>query len=194
MEESRLNSGMRIGGRSASGNSHRLPINGTRLTATKRLAARLTHIVMAISLNMTPAIPGTKSMGTNTLIVVRVDATIAISISLGPFTAASIGICPSSMNRTVFSSTTIELSTSIPTASARPARLMMFRFRSSRYMAKNAKSMLSGMLSVTIILARIFLRNTSRMIAAMIKARTAVFARFPMDRSMKPACSKITLN
>ena len=78
-------------------------------------------------LNMTPAIPSMKSSGRKTASVVSVLAVIAMATSLVPLIAASSGGMPLSRSRVMFSSTTIELSTSMPTPSASPPSVMMFR-------------------------------------------------------------------
>ena len=64
-------------------------------------------------------------MGPKTEIVVRVEAVIAPWTSSAPRAAASRGLAPSCRCLKMFSRTMIELSTSIPTPSARPPRLMM---------------------------------------------------------------------
>jgi len=66
-------------------------------------------------------------MGPNTAMVVRVDEVMAPCTSSAPRVAASAGAAPSSSRcRKIFSSTTMELSPSMPTPRARPPRLMMF--------------------------------------------------------------------
>ena len=64
-------------------------------------------------------------IGPKTEIVVSVAAVIAACTSSAPFAAASIIPIPACRCRKMFSSTMIELSTSIPTPSASPPRLMM---------------------------------------------------------------------
>ncbi len=61
--------------------------------------------------------------------VVRVLAMTAAATSRVPSRAACLGEAPPSFRRTMFSSTTIELSTSMPMPSARPPRDMMFRVK-----------------------------------------------------------------
>lgn len=66
------------------------------------------------------------SSGRNTASVVSVLAVIAIATSLVPLTAASSGGIPLSRSRVMFSSTTMELSTSMPTPRTRPPSVMIF--------------------------------------------------------------------
>ena len=70
-----------------------------------------------------PATPSTYTMGPNTAMVVSVEAVIARCTSSAPSAAAAAGPRPLSRCRKMFSSTTMELSISIPTPSASPPRL-----------------------------------------------------------------------
>ena len=65
-------------------------------------------------------------IGPKTEMVVRVEAVIAPWTSSPPRAEASADGTPASRCRKMFSSTMMELSTSIPTPSAIPPRLMMF--------------------------------------------------------------------
>ncbi len=76
--------------------------------------------VSAWSRNNWPATPCTNTSGKNTATVVSVDAITAIETSRAPFIAASTMLMPCSRMRAMFSSTTIESSTTMPVASARP--------------------------------------------------------------------------
>jgi hypothetical protein len=73
-----------------------------------------------------PAEPSTKTIGRNTTTVVSVEANTLRPISRVPFTAAWNTPSPSSRRRVTASRTTIELSTSMPTPSARPPKDMTF--------------------------------------------------------------------
>ena len=68
-------------------------------------------------------------MGMKTQQVVRVDERSALTISSVPRTEATLGLTPLCLYEYMFSITTMELSTSIPMPSARPARVMRFRER-----------------------------------------------------------------
>ncbi len=62
---------------------------GTRVRAMINEANKLKVMVITISPNNSPAIPGTKSTGKNTPIVVRVEAVMAIPTSEAPLLADS---------------------------------------------------------------------------------------------------------
>ena len=64
--------------------SQRDASSGINVNATINDVDSENTIVIAISLNITPAIPGTNRIGTKTARVVRVDATIAVDTCLVP--------------------------------------------------------------------------------------------------------------
>ena len=100
---------------------------GTKVKAINREAKRAKDIVRARLLDNLPAMPAEKIRGINTETVVSVEAVIAIPTSVVPCIAASFLLLPSSIFRYMFSITTIELSTNIPTPRAIPARVIMLR-------------------------------------------------------------------
>ena len=71
--------------------------------------------------------PVRNSSGRKTATCVRVDATIAPLTSSAPSTLAVTRSLPPSMCRNVFSSTTIDASTIMPTPSASPPKVSVFR-------------------------------------------------------------------
>src|SRR5579862_6607358 len=64
--------------------------------------------------------PGIKTVGTNTAVIISASATTGPATSCIAFSAASFGDNPSSMWRSTDSTTTIESSTTNPIASTRP--------------------------------------------------------------------------
>jgi len=104
----------------------RAAIVGRSVRATSKLVSSENVTARDRSSKSSPATPFTYTMGPNTLMVVRVDAVMAPCTSSAPRAAASTGDSPRSRCRNTFSSTTMELSTSMPTPRARPPRLMMF--------------------------------------------------------------------
>ena len=70
-------------------------------------------------------VPVKKTMGRYTIKTLTVITSIGKATSLAPSAAACLIGFPSSMCRWMFSSTTMELSTRVPTAKARPPRVMM---------------------------------------------------------------------
>ncbi len=105
--------------------------SGVKVSATIREMVNEKQIVTTISLNSSPAKPGTNNTGTKTASVVKVEAVIAIATSVVPFDAASLKPSPSSRWRKTLSSTTIELSTSMPIDNANPAIEIIFNVRSA---------------------------------------------------------------
>lgn len=73
----------------------------------------------------------------------------------------------------MFSMTTIELSTSMPTPSARPDRLIMFRVTPEKYISTTANIRLMGMLNATTPVGRRSFRNSAstRMASSAPQAR-----------------------
>ena len=115
------------------------------------------------------------TIGKNTAIVVSVAATTADATSLVPLRAASRMFSPCSFLRTMFSSTTIELSTSMPTASAIPPRDMMFSDTSLRYISRNVPITETGIATPVIVVARESLRKPYSTMMAMMPPRIAAF-------------------
>ena len=100
---------------------------GIRLSETTSEAARDRQTVSARSWNSCPATPVTNTIGRKTQIVVSVAAVTAPVTSLAPRAAACARELPRRRCRSMASSTTIELSTSMPTPRARPPRDMMLK-------------------------------------------------------------------
>ena len=98
---------------------------GTSVTATNKDIDRENITTTASCLNMMFETPVRNSIGTNTAMCVRIDATMADQTSSLPSIAASRRSLPFSMWRNVFSSTTIDASTIIPTPSARPPNVIV---------------------------------------------------------------------
>ena len=142
-------------------------IIGTRVRATARLASSEYAIVSPMSTNSCLVIPLVNTIGRNTQTVVSVEAMIAPPTCLAPSMAASLAEAPSSfLMRYIFSITTIELSTSIPTPSASPDKEMMFRVTPEKYMATSAVMILIGMEHAITNVGRRLFKNTSRIITA----------------------------
>ncbi len=106
--------------------SNREHSTGTIVTATNNDIVRENITTMESCLNRMLDTPVRKSSGTNTAMCVNVDARIADQTSSLPSMAACIRSLPCSMCRNVFSSTTMEASTIMPTPSASPPNVMVF--------------------------------------------------------------------
>ena len=129
-------------------------------TSSENTSANVT--VSAWSRNSWPAMPLIKTIGKKTAIVVNVAASTAPATSPVPAFAASAMPRPCSRLRTTFSRTTIELSTSIPTASAIPPSDMMLSEMLFVYMSRNVPITETGIAMPTIVVARASFKNPYR--------------------------------
>ena len=86
-------------------------------------------IVSPNSLNICPTKPDTSETGANTTTSHKVIAIAAIPTSLRPSMAAAIGFFPISICRCIFSITTIESSTRVPTTRDNPIKDNMFKVK-----------------------------------------------------------------
>ena len=105
--------------------------------------------------------PTTNTIGKNTTTVVSVDAIMAFATSLAPVIDASFSSFPSSLCLDMFSSTTIALSTSMPTPSASPPRLIIFIESLPIYIKVNTAIIDIGILTVTMIELLTFLKKSN---------------------------------
>ncbi len=152
-------------------------IIGTTVSATIRLAIREYPMVSPISTKSCLVIPDVNTIGRNTHTVVRVEAIIAPPTCRAPSIAAFLADSPSSLRiRYIFSITTMELSTSIPTPSARPDKEIMFNVTPEKYMATNAVIILIGIEQAITKVGRILFKNTRRIITASIAPYTRLLS------------------
>ncbi len=111
---------------------------------------------------------------------------MAMPTSLAPLIAAVTGSSFSSSRcRIIFSNTTIELSTSIPTASASPAIETRFKLISKRAITGNVSIIESGMESPTAPALFAERRKNNKTSTAMIIACIPVFLRLLTEPFMK---------
>ena len=95
--------------------------------ATNKEDPNTTESVIGRYIINSPITPGQSPRGIKAAIVVAVEIIIGIAISLIPCFAASIlGIPSSSIKRYTFSTTTIPLSTNIPSPIINPKRIIVF--------------------------------------------------------------------
>ena len=104
-----------------------------------------------------------KSSGTNAATVVAVEAIIAVATSPTPSLDASAGLLPSPRSLYIFSTTTIPLSTSIPSASMRENKTIIFRVLPPKFNIAMPISMDSGIAMPTNNELRRPRKNTSTM-------------------------------
>ncbi len=117
-------------------------------------------------------------MGMKIATVVAVEASRAPHTCDVPLSAASAAASPRSRRRTMFSSTTIAASSTMPVANARPASEMTFRDRPASVNTTNVVSSDTGIASAIISVARHWRRNShSTPMASRMPA-----ARLPVSR------------
>ena len=132
---------------------------GTSVSATTSENASANVTVSDWSLKSWPATPVMNTIGKNTATDVSVAAVTAMATSAVPRRAASCRSSPCSWRRTMLSSTTTALSTSMPTASAMPPSDMMFSERLNAYISTNVPSTDTGMAMPAISVVRASRRN-----------------------------------
>ena len=132
---------------------------GLSVRETKHEMTVEAAIVIANCLKNSPEIPEMKATGTNTAQRVRAMAISAADTSSIVWCAASRGDMPSSMFRSMFSTTTMASSTTMPTASTRPNsdRLLIDAPRAARIVKVPTRD--TGMAITGTIVARQFWRN-----------------------------------
>ena len=109
---------------------------------------------------------------------------MAPATSPAPCTAASFAEYPSLRIRNMFSMTTMELSTSMPTPSARPDKEMTFRVTPLKYMHTIAVIRLTGIEHATTAVGRQSFKNTIRIRTARIAPNSTLLIMESMTRSM----------
>ena len=125
-------------------------------------------------LNSWPAIPLIKARGRYTTMVVMVPATMDAVTSFVPSTAASNRVLSLALLRKQLSSTTMELSTIIPTPMTRLAIVMIFNENPAKRIIINAVSTETGMELATIREAFQSPKNRNRITIEMIIAISKV--------------------
>ena len=118
-------------------------------------------------LKIIPASPERNIKGTNTTTVVMLEAVIAIPISEAPVMAAFSGLNPLSRYLTIFSSTTIPLSTTMPDAMASDisdTRLMVYLpiYRKINAMIKEKGMVRAMMMEALNLLKKIIVTRTTK--------------------------------
>ena len=118
---------------------------GMTETATIRLSTTEQETAMAMSRKSWPASSSTKTIGRKMATVVRVLARSAPQTSEAPSRAARTRLFPICWWRKMFSSATMALSMTMPTAKLIPARLMTLMLRPSSHMARKVPTIEIGM-------------------------------------------------
>ena len=106
---------------------------GTKVTEITSEESSDTTTVTARSRKSWATRPGTRKIGRNTAMVVKVEAVMASITSFAPLMEALYLPIPSVLCRKIFSRTTMEESTIIPTPSPKPDMERIFKLLSMRY-------------------------------------------------------------
>ena len=159
-----------------------LAVSGMIVTATRVDTITAMAIVMARSANSWPSTSRMNKTGRKMATVVAVDASSAPQTWREPCREASVAGRPFSRRRTMFSSTTIAASITMPTAKANPAKEMTFRLRPAAFNMMNVASREMGMAAAMMSVALTRRRNhhstpTARNIPRKILPETREMAR-----------------
>ena len=162
---------------------------GTSIIAVNSEATRAIVTTAANSPNTTAAMPPTNMIGANMHIVVSVEATTAVPTSLVPNIAPSVRPWPLSRCRLMLSTTTIALSTTIPTATARLASVLVLIVYPASLIMMNVIISDTGIDVQTIRLARKLRRKKSITRNTKSTAQNTVSRRFRTEAMMKSELS-----
>ena len=150
---------------------HSMGVRESEIAPEMRIAMA---IVTANSLSRRPRIPPMNSTGINTAASESVMERIVKPISRPPLSAASIGVSPCSMWRTMFSRTTMASSTTNPTARMRAMSEKLFTLNPRRYMPPNVPMIESGIAALGMSVARTFRRKIKITSTTSTTARSSV--------------------
>ena len=167
---------------------------GIRVSATARLTSSEKVTVSAGSTKSCPAMPLTNTTGMNTHSVVRVAATTAPPTSAPPARAAVARSAAALRWRSMLSSTTMELSTSMPMPSASPPSDMMLSDTPPTNMRKKLAITEMGIANPTTRVLRRRRRNRYSTAIASAPPSTAAWITSRIDCSMKRDWSATTRN
>ncbi len=140
-----------------------------------------------------PAMPGMNDTGMNTAISESVVARTGRPISRVASTAAGKGLTPfSSMKRTMFSSTTMASSMTMPTASASASSVRKLRVKPATHIIPKVPMMEMGIASAAMIVLRTLPRKSSTTSAASSAPTTRCSLTAPMPVRITAELSRTT--
>ncbi len=128
--------------------------------------------------------PEISAVGTNTAVNTMAMATTAPLTSSIALVVASTGECPSSNQRSTFSTTTMASSTTMPMASTNPNRDRLFSENPNTFITANVPMSATGIEHNGMIVARHVCRNTSTTITTSTMASNSVSSTALMDWEM----------
>ena len=153
--------------------SHIMQSSGVTVRETKKLMISAKEMVSASGRKRLRAIPKRNRTGKNTTMVVMVDTRMGMATSWAAASTACLRPWPIARWRWMFSSSTIESSTSRPTPSASPPSVNTLRVCPEKKSSTKVATMLSGIATATMPVARSETRNTRITSTARIPPCTA---------------------
>ncbi len=138
---------------------------GTSVKDSTRLASSDTHTGSDSGENRYLAVPCSRNTGTNTMQMHSVASNVGTPTSPAPLMIAASSGSPRCTWRSMFSITTVPLSTRMPTASAKPPSVIVLSVCPPMYMTSTAVMIESGIDARMISVSRQLPRN-SRIISA----------------------------
>ena len=142
-----------------------LNITGTSVNESARLAIRETQTDIDSGEKRYLAVPWRRKTGTKTMQMAIVESSVGTRISNPPSMIAGSNSLPSARCRSTFSSTTVALSTRMPTARANPPSVIVLSVCPKQYITKMPATIESGMEIIMMNASRQLPRN-NRIISA----------------------------
>ncbi len=163
--------------------------DGVKVSATNPEIVTDTTMVIANCLYISPLNPPIKATGTNTAPSTKIIAIKAPVTSLIAANAASFGVLPISICRSIFSITIIASSTTIPIARTSPKRVRRFILNPKTYIPANAPIIDTGTAISGIIVALQFCKNRYIINITKISASTNVLTTSFIEAEIKSVLS-----
>ena len=148
---------------------------GIRVRERRYEASMAKTTASASGRNRYPEMPSKKRIGTKTMQILRVATKAGTAICCAPVRMVSRRLFPSGSRRLMFSISTVASSTRMPTARARPPRVMMLMVSPMAPSSRMETRMESGMEMPTIKVLRRLPRKSKIMTAVRAAAMTASF-------------------
>ena len=139
--------------------------------------------LIAMGTNRKPATPFSANIGTKTMQMQSSETKAGCTIWRAPSRIAVLTSLPCSRCQLIFSMVTVASSTRMPTASARPPRVMMFKVWPVAHSPLSADSTASGIETAMMTVERQLPRN-SRIIRLVRRGGDDAFARHAGDRRL----------
>jgi hypothetical protein len=162
---------------------------GLRVRALIELKTVAMEMVTANCLKSVPVMPLMAMVGMKTARRTRVVATTGPLTSSMAFSVASFGLRPSSIQRVVFSTTTMASSTTMPMTRTRPKRVSWLNEYPSRSITAKVPMRETGMVASGMRVARKFWRKRKTVRTTRMRASTRVWTTPAMEARMMSVLS-----